>query len=173
MSKETTLASFGAIAACVEAGIRDYSEILECLQNACNIVEFEIEKMGLKPKAEPGHELYLSQASIEDNFDRAFNLLAKYYGYDEESVNFIVLPNTDEVIRILKRGYVKYTSHGLWIVVTEEGNEVYINRKEPECILDVAAYDSEDSVMDALNKSDLLPYYGQNNTYMSIVYGLH
>lgn len=104
----------------------------------------------------------IKTASVIDDFDEAFELMAKGFGIEDEAYdekNFSMVPNVPEVRRIMKQGNVKYYELGLWIVT------IGIS-------LDDTAYDHENSIFDALSKSDLYPYYGNGisftNDYLNI-----
>ena len=96
----------------------------------------------------------IMEASITNDFDEAFEKMSKGFGYDDVACEpeFSVEPNVPEVRRIMKQGNVKYHEFGLWIVTDKIS-------------LDDVKYDCENSVFDALNKSDLYPYYGQNTKF--------
>lgn len=96
----------------------------------------------------------IKKAAIEDSFDEAFPKMAEGFGIFDisSSPNFTMIPNTCEARRILKKGLVKYHEYGIWIVI--------INIE-----LDIYHYDQKNSVLDALEKSDLFPLMGQGNSY--------
>ena len=93
----------------------------------------------------------IMEASITNDFDEAFEKMSKGFGIDDVACepNFSMEPNVPEVRRIMKQGNMKYYEFGLWIVTNGTN-------------LDDKRYDHENSIFDALNKSDLYPYYGQN-----------
>ena len=99
-------------------------------------------------------ERLIKMASVTDDFDEALELMSKGFGIKDVTCepNFSMEPNVPEVRRIMKQGNVKYYELGLWIVTNGIS-------------LDNAKYDYENSVFDALNKSDLYPYYGQGITF--------
>lgn len=103
-------------------------------------------------------EELIKKASVINEFDEAFELMSKAFGIDDVACepNFSVEPNIPEVRRIMKQGNVKYYEFGLWIVT----NGINLDNKR---------YDHENSVYDALNKSDLYPYYGQNTKFTDYI----
>ena len=97
----------------------------------------------------------IMEASITNDFDEAFEKMSKGFGIDDVACEpkFNMVPNVPEVRQILNKSKViKYQEFGLWIVVNG------IN-------LDNAKYGYMNSAFDALNKSDLYPYYGQNTKF--------
>jgi len=100
----------------------------------------------------------IMEASITNDFDEAFEKMSKGFGYDDVACEpeFNMEPNVPEVRRILNQGKVKYQELGLWIVATN-------------VFFDCVDYDHENSVFDALNKSDLYPYYGQNTKFTDYI----
>jgi hypothetical protein len=100
----------------------------------------------------------IMEASITNDFDEAFEKMSKGFGIDDVACepNFSIEPNVPEVRRIMKQSNVKYYEFGLWIVTDKIS-------------LDDVKYDHENSVFDALNKSDLYPYYGQNTKFTDYI----
>ena len=96
----------------------------------------------------------IMEASITNDFDEAFKKMSKGFGYDDVACEpeFNMEPNVPEVRRILNQSKVKYQELGLWIVANG-------------IILDNAKYDYENSAFDALNKSELYPYFGQGTKF--------
>lgn len=95
----------------------------------------------------------IKDAAIEDLFDEAWPKMAEGFGFSEFDSDFNMIPNTKEARRILKVGNVKYHECGLWIVLIKS-NIGYI------------MYDRINSVMDALEKSNLFPQVGRGISYM-------
>ena len=95
-------------------------------------------------------ESLLKKVAVENDFDAACDLAFQM----EDELDAIIrnstnlLPNVQETRRILEKCKVKFLELGLWIIV-KDGSA-----------LDYIPYDELNSCYDALEKSDLFPYYG-------------